>query len=77
METIEKIKILMTQNNINSSYALAKEIGASPNVVSNWFMRKSIPLEWILPIARKLGTTTDFLLDSSVSYMNDTKQKSK
>ena len=75
METIEKIRALMAKHNINSPYALSKEIGATPNVVANWFMRGSVPAEWLLPIARKLGTTTDFLLDPSVTYLNHTPPK--
>ena len=61
----------MAKHNINSPYALSKEIGATPNVVANWFMRGSVPAEWLLPIARKLETTTDFLLDPSVAYINN------
>lgn len=75
METIEKIRALMAEQNIKSPYALAREIGASPNIVANWFARGSIPAEWLLPVARKLKTTSDFLLDPSLTLVNSTTSK--
>jgi len=75
METIEKIRALMAKQNIKSPYALAREIGASPNIVANWFARGSVPAEWLLPVARKLETTSDFLLDNSLALVNSTSTK--
>ena len=74
MKTINKVKALMKAQNI-TSYKLAKEIGASPNVVSNWVAREKIPVDWILSVAKCLKTSTDFLLDPSVAYINNTTTK--
>jgi len=65
----------MEQQNIKNPYQLSLELGIKSNIVNNWFTREKIPVDWILPVAKILGTSTDFLLDSSVSYINNTKSK--
>lgn len=63
METKKTRKLLesleMTQD------ALAEKVHVSPQKISMWLKRESIPKKYLFKVAKALQTTTDYLLDDS------------
>lgn len=58
---IEKLKTILQEKNIKRK-DLAKMIGQDIIKVNMWFTRKSIPKDFLKPVANAVGVTTDYLL---------------
>ena len=69
-----KIKQLRKQSNTTQE-KLAESLGVTGQAVSRWESENGYPdMEYIVPIAKYFGVTTDFLFDHSVELWRNRRE---